>query len=114
MQNKSNIIPDDKVPGLWLTNCPVDLGKLYLHANWDLISTRAVHSSSSVLEKSTIKNINITGAMLSPCLTPTFKSMDVSTLPMMRLHMLLLYMRLIAERSLGDAPYFTSMKMSSA
>ena len=51
--------------------------------------------------------------MLSPCLTLTLKSMDVSTFPMMRLTMLLLYMRLIYEHSLEGAPYFLSMAMSS-
>ena len=114
MQNKLNSIPDEKVPGRWLTNCPVDLGELSLRANWALLSPRAVHSSSSVLEKVVIKNRNITGAMLSPCLTPTLNSMDIYALPMMSLITLLLYMRLIAERSLGSAPYFPSMAMSSA
>ena len=69
------------MPGRWLTNCPVDLGELSLRENWDLLSPRAVHSSSSVLAKAIIKNINSTGAILSPCLTPTLNSMDVSTFP---------------------------------
>ena len=86
----------NKMPCWWLTYCLVDLGELSLRANWDLLSTKAVHSSSGVLEKAIIKNRNFTGAMLSPCLTPTLKSMDVSNLPMMRLNMFLLYMRLIS------------------
>ena len=101
MQNNKNIIPDKKVPGRWLTNCPVNLGELSMRANWDLLSPRAVHSSSSILAKAIIKNINSTGAMLSPCLTPTLNSMDVSTFPMMSLTKLLSYMRSVAERSLG-------------
>ena len=71
MQNKLNIIPVEKVLGWWLTNCTVDLGELSLRSNWDLINLRAVHSSSSVSAKAIIKNRNSTGAMLSPCLTPT-------------------------------------------
>ena len=114
MQNKSNSIPDKKVPGWWITNCPVDLGKLSLCANWDLLSRRAVHLSSSFLANSIVKNRNSISDMLYPCLTPTLKSMDVSTLPMMRLTMLLSYMRLIYERSLGGVPYFPSMAVSSA
>ena len=106
MHNRSNIMPDKKVPGRWLTNCTVDLGELSLHENWALIRPRAVHLSSSVLEKAIIKNINITGAMLSTCLTPTLKLMDVSTLTMMILTIILLYMCLISENSLGGAPYF--------
>ena len=51
---------------------------------------------------------------MSPCLTPTLNSIGVSTLPMLSLTMLLLYMRLIAEHSLGGAPYFSIMVMSSA
>ena len=45
MQNRSNSIPDEKVPGRWLTNCLVDLGELSLRTNWALLSLRAVHSS---------------------------------------------------------------------
>ena len=101
------------MPCWWLTNCPFDICELSLCTNWALISPRAVHSSSSVLDKAIIKNINSTGAMLSPCLTPTLKSMDVSTLLMMRLTMLLSYMRFITERSLRGAPYFPIMFMSS-
>ena len=103
-----------KVPGRWLTNCLVDLGELSLHENWDLLSPMSVHSYYSVLAKAIIKNRNSTGAMLSPCLTTTFKSMDVSTFPMMSLTIILLYMCLIAEHSLGGAPYFPSMAMNSA
>ena len=69
---------DEKVPGQWITSCLVDIGDLYLPANWDLLSSRAVHSSSSVLDKDLFRNRNITEAMLSPCLTPTLKLMDVS------------------------------------
>ena len=73
MQNKSNSIPDKKVPGRWITNCPVDLGLLNLLANWALLSPRAVHLSSSVLAKAIIKKRNSIGAMISSCLTPTLK-----------------------------------------
>ena len=52
--------------------------------------------------------------MLYPCLTPTLNYMDVYNLPMMSLNMLLSYMNLIAERSLGGAPYFPIMEMGSA
>ena len=107
-------MPDKKVPDWWLANCSVDLGEFYLHANWALIIPRAVHLSSSVLAKAIINNRNSTRAMLSPCLKPNLKSMDVSTLPMTSLNMLLLYMHLTAEHSLGGSPYFPSMEMSSA
>ena len=113
MQNRSKSIPDEKVPGRWLTNFPVDLGELSLCAHWALLSPKVVHLSSSVSEKSIIKNRKSTGSMLSPFLTPTLKSMDASTLPMMSLTMFLLYMRLISEHILGGAPYLHSMAMSS-
>ena len=61
-----------------------------------------------------VKNRNSISDMLYPCLTPNLKSMDVSNLPIMRLTMLLLCMRLIYERSLGGVPYFPSMEVSSA
>ena len=77
MQNKSNILTDKMVPGRWLTNFLVDLGELYLRANLNFLSPRAIHSSSSVLVKAFINNRNRTGAMISPCLIPTLKSMDV-------------------------------------
>ena len=76
MQNISNSIPDDKVPGLWITNCPFDIGELSLRENWALLSLRDVHSSSSVLAKAIIKNRNSTGAIISPCLTTNLKLMD--------------------------------------
>ena len=71
MQNNSNIITDEKVLCQWLTNYPVDLGEFSMLANWTLLSSRDVHLSSSVLVKAIIKNRNSTGAMLSPCFTPT-------------------------------------------
>ena len=98
----------------WLNNCPVDLGELYLRTIWVLLSPRTVHLSSSVLEKAIINNRHLTEAMLPPCLNPNLNSMDVSTFSMTILTMLLYYMRLIADRSLGGALYFSSMAMSSA
>ena len=106
-------MPDEKVLGWCITNCTVDLGELYLLENRTLLSPRAVHSSYSVSEKAIINNRNGNGAMLSPCLTTTLRSMYVSTLTMMSLTILLLFMRLIAEYSLGGASYFPSMAMSS-
>ena len=100
--------------GRLLTNCPVDLGELSLCENWDLLSPRGFHSSSSVSVKAIIKNIDSTGEILYHCLTPTLNSMDVSSFKMMSLTNFLSYMRLIAEHSLGGAPYFPSMAMSSA
>ena len=107
-------MPDEKVLVRWITNCPVDISELSLSENWALLSSRAVHLSSSVSEKAIIKNINSTGDMLSPCLTPTFKLMDFSAFPIMILTMILLCMRLIDEHSIGDAPYFPSIEMISA
>ena len=78
------------------------------------ISPRNAHSSSSVLAKAIINDINSTGAMMSPCLTPTLKSLDVSTLPMMVLTMLLSYMCLIAERSLESMYHCSSISKISA
>ena len=114
MHNRSNSVPDKKMPGRWLNNCLVDLGEFSLRANWALFSPRAIHSSSSVLVKVVIKNRNSNEAMMSPYLTPNLKSMDVSTLPMMSMTMISLYMRLIDENCIGGAPYFPSMAMSHA
>ena len=63
----------------------VILGELYLHTNWYCISPRAVHSSSSVLEKAIIRNINSTGVVMLIYLTPTLNSMYVSIFPVMSL-----------------------------
>ena len=114
MQKRSKRFPDDNMLVRWLTNCPVCLGKFSLRENWDLLHPRAVHLYSSVLEKAIIGNRKSTGAMMSPYLTPTLKSMDVSTLLMMSLTMHFLYMRFIDEHSLGGAPYFPSMAMGNA
>ena len=73
MQNISNRVPDDKVPGWWLTNCTFDLGDLSLHTNLYLLNPRAVHSYSSVLAEAIIRNINSTRSMMYHFLTPTSK-----------------------------------------
>ena len=83
MQNILNRIPDEKVPGRWITTFPVGLGEYSLRENWSLLSRRAFHLSSSVLAKAINKKRNGTGSILSPCFTPTLRSMGVSTLPMM-------------------------------
>ena len=98
-------MPEKKVLGWWLTNCQFDLGELSLHENCSLLSPRDVHLSSSFLAKAITHNINITWDMLSPCLTTTLKLMDVYTLQIISLPILLLYMSLIAERSIGGAQY---------
>ena len=103
-----------KVQGQWLNNCLVEIGELSLRANWSLLNPIAVHSSSSVLAKDIIRNRNRTGAILSPCLTTTLKSIVVSFLIMMSLTTLLSYMHLMAEHGLGGAPYFPNMVMSNA
>ena len=107
MQNISKRVPDVKVMGWLLTNFLVDIGDLSLRANWALINPRSFHLSSRILEKAIIRNRNSTVAMLSPFLTPTLKSMDVSIFPMMILTKLLLYMRLIPEHSLGGDAIFS-------
>ena len=102
------------MPGWWITNCLIDLGEFSLREKWALLIPRAVQFSYIVSVKAIIRNRNSNGAMLSLCLTPTLKSTGVSTLPMMSLAMPLLFMHLIYEHSLGGAPYFPSMEMSSA
>ena len=103
-----------KVPIRWLTSCPVDIGKLSLHKNWDLLSPRTIHLYSSVFLKSITRNSNSTDAMMYPCLKPTLKSLDVSILTMMSLTATFSYTCLIPEHSLGGAPYLPSMEISSA
>ena len=63
-----------------VTGC---IGEFYLHANCYFLSPVAVHSSSSVSSKAIIRNINRTGAMLLHFLTPTFKLVAFSILPIM-------------------------------
>ena len=95
-----------KVTGLRITSCPVDIGELSLYANLYLLSTRAFHLSSRVLENSIISNRNSTWDMLSTCLTPALNSMDVLILTVMILTKLLSYMRLISEHSFGESHIF--------
>ena len=72
MQKISKSVPDVKVPGRWLTSCPVYIDELSLRKNWALISPRAVDSSSSFSVKAVIGNRNRTMVILYPCLTPNF------------------------------------------
>ena len=95
-----------KVTGLRITSCPVDIGELSLYANLYLLSTRAFHLSSRVLENSIISNRNSTWDMLSTCLTPALNSMDVLILTVMILTKLLSYMRLNSEHSFGESHIF--------
>ena len=92
---------DIKLPGLWLTIFPVNLGGLSLRENWDFLNPRDVHSFSSDLAKAIIRNRKITGDVLSTCLTPTLKSMDVSILPMMIFTIIFSYVHFISEHSMG-------------
>ena len=110
MNNISKRGIGEKVPGQWLTNCPVDLGKLSLRENWDFLNPRDVHSFSSDLAKAIIRNRKITGAVLSTCLTPTLKSMDVSILPMMIFTIIFSYVHFISEHSMGVRHIFPVWK----
>ena len=101
------------MPCWWLTNCPVDIGDFSSHKNWALLNPRAFHLSSSVLENAIVRNRNSSGDVISPCLTPTLKSIGVSTLTMMNVTTLFLYMRLIAEHSLERDQKILNMAMSN-
>ena len=69
------------------------------------------HYFSRVSVKPMIKNRNNTGAMLSPCFTPTSNGIVVSALPIFNLTMLFLYILSIADRRFGGHPYLCSTLM---
>ena len=69
------------------------------------------HSFSRVSVMPMIKNRNNTGAMLSPCFTPTLNGIVVSDLPILNLTMLFLYILSIADRRFGGHPYLCSTLM---
>ena len=69
------------------------------------------HSFYWVSAKPMIKNKNNTGAMMSPCFTPTSNGIVVSDLPIFNLTMLFLNILSIADRRFGGHPYLCSTLM---
>ena len=106
MNNRLKRVHDKKMTARCLIFCLVELDEVSLCENWDLVNPRTIHFSFSVLAKAIVNNINSTGSMMFPCLTPTLKSIYVSILMMMSLTTLLSYMSLIVDHSVGGTPYF--------
>ena len=107
-----NSVPSEKYFFGWLVRRPSDCGELSCLRNCNLCSTFLTHSFSRVSEKPMIKNRNNTGAVLSPCFTPTSKGIIVSTLHIINRTMMFLYILSIADRSFGGHPYLSSTLMT--
>ena len=90
---------------------PSDCGELSCLQNFNLCSPFFTHYFSRVSAKPMIKNRNNTGAILSPCFTPTSKGIVVSALPIINQTMLFLYILSIADRRFGGPPYLSSTLM---
>ena len=91
---------------------PSDCGELSCLRNFNLCSPFFSHSFSRVSAKLMIKNRNNTGAILSPCFTPTLNGIVVSDLPIFNLTMLFLYTLSIVDRRFGGHPYLCSTLMT--
>ena len=87
---------------------PFERGELSCRRNCRGVSPFFVHSLSRVLENPIVMNRKRTGAMLSPCLVPTYKGIVVSIFPINNLTLLSLYILAIAERRAGGHPYFST------
>ena len=68
------------------------------------VSFALSHSFSSVSANAITKKRNRTGAMLSPCLTPTVNGIEVSILPIISRTFVFAYMRFIADTNFGGPP----------
>ena len=77
MENRSKIFHELKYYGLCLAIWPVEIGELLCIENVDFLSPLHVHYFSNASENSMMRDRNITGAMLSPCLTTTLKGIEV-------------------------------------
>ena len=106
-------MPSEIFSGEWLISWPVARGELLCRLNWSLCRLFFVHSFSSDSANAIIINKKSTGAMLSPCLTPTLNGIVVSILPIISLTTLFLYIRAIADCRLGGQPYFSKIRTIS-
>ena len=88
---------------------PSDKGELLLRENFALVSPLSAHSFLSVLANAITMERNRTGATLSPCLTPTLKSIVVSNSPITNLTTLSLYILVIVTHRFGGQPYLASI-----
>ena len=107
--------PESKFAGRCPVSCPlsrlVSEGGL-LNAAFGMPAKS--HSASTVSEKAAMRNRNMTGERLSPCLTPTVWESSALSLPIRSITFRLSYKRDIAFLNLGGAPYLSSTLMSSA
>ena len=99
--------------GLWLIIWLVDRGELLCLDNVDFVSPFHVHYFSNVLANDMISNRKRTGDMLSPCLTPTLKGMEVSSFPIISLTALFSYFLLVTEKNRGGARYLDMIAIRS-
>ncbi len=67
------------------------------------------HATSSVSAKADMRNRKSTGAMLSPCHTPTVWESSTTSFSILRTTMRSWYVRPIAATKLGGAPYRSRM-----
>ena len=98
---------------MWLIIWPVERGELLCLDNVDFVSPFLVHYFSNVLANDIIRNRKRTGDMLSFCLTPTLKGMEVSIFPIISLTALFSYFLLFAEQKGGVAPYLARIAIRS-
>ena len=91
---------------------PSDCGELSCLRNCSLCSPFFFHSFSRVSTMPMIKNRNKTGAILSPCFTPTSNGIVVSNLTIFNIIMLFLYILSIADCRFGGHPYLCSTLMT--
>ena len=71
IQNMSKRVPSEKVRLLWLMMLPFERGELSCRQSCRGVRPFMVHSPLRVSANPIIMNRKRTGAMLSPCLTPT-------------------------------------------
>ena len=85
MHNILKRFPELKDFGLWLTILPVERGELLCLDNVAFVRPSLVHYFSNLSANAMMRNMNITGSMMYPCLTPTLKGMEVSIFPIISL-----------------------------
>ena len=100
---------------VWLFMTPSSFSKSSSGPCWDRIIFRPFSSQTSprISEKAFIKNRNNTGAMLSPCLTPTSWKIVSILFKILSTTIKYWYVLWIVEKNFGGDPYLSSTLTSS-
>ena len=108
-QKRARSVPCSKLFFLFPVSLPTSRGECLCCLRLIIFRSALICSVSKVSENSITINRNITGAIQSPCLTPTVWLVFSSIFPIFRTTFKSCYILGMADRSFGGAPYRSSI-----